>query len=800
MNHTESNASATARTATSSAPAMPILMPMIVRLDDARDVERCGRKATMLARLRHLGFDVPDGFVIPVAASVSSGELSRALASLEASVAVRSSALAEDLPDRSHAGQYTTHLGVQGVDAVREAIASCLASSGGAPMAILVQSMVPADAAGVAFSANPLTGDRDEVRVSATRGVGAPLVGGAVDGDDWSIRGERASCEANREHAIDERTALRIAELARRVEAACEGPQDIEWAVAGERLALLQARPITALPVAPRIETPKGTWQKDVARFSGPVTPYGASTNLRDEGVGDAMLEEWGLMPDRFVARTIGHELYVHVEPDGGGRPPPPWWLIGAMARLLPSLRRKLRRAREAVEQGRLERLPREWETELKPALQRRLRGWAELDLGALTDEALAEHLETLRREVHEGMSLHFRLFVPHLVGIHALAQVCRELLGWDVLRVFELLQGLSITSSAPTRDLAEVASFVRERPAARALVDARVPDLIDRMKAVDPEVSARIAGYMRTWGMRPTSSDAGAPNWEEQPHLVHDLLADLVARPPSASLPERREARVAEARASLAREADRRRFDEALSYAEIAYPLREDNVLWTDQMPTGLLRRAGLELGRRLATRGQLACAEDAAMLSADELVAALASGDDQRATASRRRAELAWVRAHPGPTTYGPAPGPPPDVRGLPEPARRLNAALLWGLELELGATTAPPDSVLAGVAASPGTCRGRVRVVHDLEDLPKLRAGEVLVCPTTTPAWTLAFHRAGALVTNVGSALSHTAIIAREHGLPAVVATVHGTSRLHDGDEVIVDGTLGTVTLTE
>jgi phosphoenolpyruvate synthase/pyruvate phosphate dikinase len=103
----------------------------------------------------------------------------------------------------------------------------------------------------------------------------------------------------------------------------------------------------------------------------------------------------------------------------------------------------------------------------------------------------------------------------------------------------------------------------------------------------------------------------------------------------------------------------------------------------------------------------------------------------------------------------------------------------------------------SVTRGIAASGGTYRGRVRVITSVENLHQLRPGEVLVCPSKCAAWMMVFHTAGALVTDYGSVLTHTSIVAREHRLPAVVGTHCASTTFVDGEEVIVDGTLGTVT---
>jgi len=102
------------------------------------------------------------------------------------------------------------------------------------------------------------------------------------------------------------------------------------------------------------------------------------------------------------------------------------------------------------------------------------------------------------------------------------------------------------------------------------------------------------------------------------------------------------------------------------------------------------------------------------------------------------------------------------------------------------------------LAGVPGSPGVYTGTVRVVHDESEFSRLRPGDVLVCPITTPSWSVLFLQAGAVVTNVGGVLAHTAVLAREYGIPAVLATIDATQRLHDGDVVTIDGTAGTVSL--
>lgn len=778
----------------------------LLSLDSATDPAVCGHKAATLASLRKLGFDVPDGFVIPAGVRASRDEIEAGLARLgDGAVAVRSSGLAEDLAEASFAGQYDTLLNVRGPDAVLEAAASVVSSGNGRaaaygqtarPMAVLVQRMIVPDAAGVAFSANPLTGNRDEVCVSATPGLADRLVGGASDADEWLVRPDGARAVALPHNAFGEAVAHRVAAMARKAEEARRSPQDIEWAIEGDRLWLLQSRPITVLPVAPAIAIPEGTWQKDAGHFPDPVTPFAATTQFHyaNEFMDEAM--QWGLLFDGIRFELIGHEPYVHVDPDDGGKQPPPWWLLGIVARLAPSLRRKLAAAGHAVRSGWLESMPAAWETEHRPRLRAEIERRAATDLTSLSDDALFVELEELRVFYKQCLKLHFSLAVPHSVGLRELAIACEELLGWELQKTVGLLQGLSSSSTAPTTELAAIVRRPSLRRETKELLMSRAPDLIPRLAATDPELAAELRGYLRFWGLRPIGPEAGSPSFAEQPQLLAHLVADLVTGEGSRDLATGRRALAGEARARL-KGAARERFDAALDYAERVYPLREDNVLLTDHLPTGLLRRVALDAGRRLVELQLLSRAEDAVMLTADELREALRAHGEVRTVVSRRKAEHAWVRANPGPMTLGPEPGKAPDLKGLPEPARRINAALLWMLEHELTPPRKGSEGEIVGLGASAGVVRGRVRVIRSADQLHTLRTGEVLVCPTTSAAWMMVFERAAAMVTDTGSILTHTAIVAREFALPAVVATMNATSVLVDGDEVLVDGTRGIVT---
>ena len=252
----------------------------------ALDASELGAKAANLGRLAREGFPVPPGLVVTPAAEGSWGEASPRLLEAAAALgaerfAVRSSGTAEDLEGASFAGQYETILGVpldglpeavrrvfesagaSRVEAYREARGEVSAGNGRPRMAVLVQAMVAADSSGVAFTANPVTG-REEVVITAVRGLGERLVSGEAVGDEWVLRGEDATPRRESEGALDAGRALEVAALARRVEARFGPPQDVEWAISDGVLYLLQARPMTALPEAVEWEPPApGYWMRN---------------------------------------------------------------------------------------------------------------------------------------------------------------------------------------------------------------------------------------------------------------------------------------------------------------------------------------------------------------------------------------------------------------------------------------------------------------------------------------------------------------------------------------------------------
>jgi rifampicin phosphotransferase len=792
----------------------------VLDLQDVSDPQGAGHKAATLARLRRDGFPVPDGVVLLPAAADDGVDVAAAVRRWgDKPLAVRSSAVDEDLPGASYAGLYTTVLNVtsdQLADAVRQCWASASAervssyrgASGDGPprLAVLIQPMVPARAAGVAFTADPVTGDRGAVVVEAVAGLGERLVAGVAAPDTWEVRGPAARRRTSgASPVLDADQARAIAALARRVEKHEGSHQDIEWALCDEGLVLLQARPVTALPpVAPvpvPVQPPPGYWTREDSHAPVPWSRFSRVVMASRTPAVRGMCTELGLLFETVEFRDIGGWEYIRIVPLGGkDRPAPPAPIVPLLFRLVPSLRRRIAASVAAARADATGNLVRRWHDEWQQQFADRITDLRETALTELNDQELDDHFTRTLDLVRDGLTVHMRLHGPVEILLADLAFTCRDLLGWDEVQTFELLAGLSRTSTEPSRALGRLAALAGSRPAVRQQLGARGP--VDAVLDGDPVFAAAFADFLRTHGCRALRYEVAEQNLDERPDLVLSLVADQLVAGFDASrtdqaLAARREDSALHARRSLS-PPDRARFDRALARAATAYPVREDNEYFTASAPLALLRRAVLELGRRLAYRGQIVHPDDVFHLEPDEARTALRDGVACQDIVTRTVGERAWVLAHPGPASYGTEPGPPPPLGSLPAEARLMNEAFLWTVDRILAPGQAGPagEATINGIAASPGNYTGPVRVIHDESEFDRLRAGDVLVCPITSPVWSVLFAGIGALVTDTGGTLSHPAIIAREYGIPAVVNTGRGTAVLQNGQIVTVDGTTGTV----
>jgi pyruvate,water dikinase len=804
----------------------------------AADADRVGRKAATLGELTRAGFPVPDGFAVTVDALAAltdpanrgskapdqtevarrvadtplpedlREELDKALAALGGGpVAVRSSGVAEDLAGASYAGQYESVLGVRGPAALVAALRTCWGSAysprlaayrqvqaagGEVPaLGVLIQAMVPAQAAGVAFCRNPVTG-ADETLVSAVRGVGDRLMAGEADADEWTVRGAEVIRRRRCDDAVDAGTVALIAALAARIAVHLGEPQDVEWAVAGGTVWVVQARPITdripALEAAPvDIEPPPGYAARHPS-FPRPWTAMQRSVFLPVLSMSCRHVLAY-TTGAAVTACTVGGWVYLTIPPDTG-----------------PGSALKLERIAADLDRGEPRNVVRRWRQEWKPAFAAAIARLRTEDPAEMTDARLITHVEAVVALFGELHDRYFRLSGAAIALLAELGSTCAELLGWSVDQTLRLRGGLSGDHMAAATGLSELAELAAGRPAVRDWLesDAGAIGAVDGVNGVDGEFGAAFDAYVRHFGHRTLDFDITEPTLAERPEVLVNLIRAQLDREydfegERAATAHRIAAALAEARATLAdRPAeDRARFESAFEGSTYSAAVRDEKVFYAVSV-WALLRYAALELGRRLLARGAVDAAEDAFHLDLAEALEALTHGTDQHDRVRTRRGAHAWALAHPGPVQYGQPPPVEPQPGMTPSPvAQRLLSATRWTTALRAARPAADTgDGVLRGIPACAGRYVGPVRIIRGVADFGRLRRGDVLVCPETSAQWAVLFPSIGALVTDRGSVLSHPAIIAREYGVPAVVATGRATDALHDNQVVVVDGGEGTV----
>ena len=242
--------------------------------------------------------------------------------------------------------------------------------------------------------------------------------------------------------------------------------------------------------------------------------------------------------------------------------------------------------------------------------------------------------------------------------------------------------------------------------------------------------------------------------------------------------------------------------FDELLGEARLTYRLRDERGVYSDIWASGLMRRAALAAGGRVAKSGRIANPVHMVDASLEEMCDLVAgSGGPSAEELAQRAAYRAAHSAKEVPPFLGPPAPPPPDLAGLPPAVGRLMRATMLALGHLFGSSEVQnEETVLFGLAASKGIYEGPARRVSGPSEFGRIVQGDVLVTESTTEAFNILLPLLGAIVTDNGGLLSHSAIVAREYGIPGVVGTREATERIADGTRIRVDGTAGEVTVLE
>ena len=443
----------------------------------------------------------------------------------------------------------------------------------------------------------------------------------------------------------------------------------------------------------------------------------------------------------------------------------------------------------EVLEKG----VVRIWEDEFVPRIEEFCERVRAADYDSLTAEALAARLPGIINEAGDIFRYTMIVVFPFMGPTLHLVEASEQALGPDgPLLVASLLQGYANETSSAGTGLGELTSLASTMPdVSRALRDGNY-DLLPTVSG-GPEFLKAFDAYLAKYGWR--VDDWGqfhVGTWAENPETPLRMISAFLAGDagnPDASIrraAELREAAERELRSRLSGET----LEQILGMLEVARPhvaMSEGRARWQLTI-VGSLRAPVLALGRKLQAAGALADPNDAFFLSSEELQAAARSPSPATlSVVEQRKKEHAHARTLQPPPFLGAMPdmaGAPPEVQSV---FRRF-----------FGLGVAPSDDamVLMGNAASKGVVRGRARIIRDLDEADRLEPGDILVCTLTAPPWTPLFAIAGAVVTDTGGVLSHSAICAREFAIPCVVGTQVGTSVIPDGSYITVDGDKGTV----
>lgn len=455
----------------------------------------------------------------------------------------------------------------------------------------------------------------------------------------------------------------------------------------------------------------------------------------------------------------------------------------------------------EAAMAATVARLESAWEEEWLPEILERLRAMEAADpRRAPSTVGLVDILEGFWEHMERLWELHFEIVFPAYVAVSEFADLYHDLFGGEAFDAYRLLHGTPTRTFEVGCDLWRLSRLALRSPDVAEVLDthaaADVPAALEALSA-GRELLTELDRHLAAFGHRTATWGLATPSFIEDPTPVLKVLKDYATQPDSASpgveldrqVRERDEA-VAEARARLRGypAAVVEEFEAMLEAAQTGLLLTEDHGFYIDAWSVSLVRELLSEMGDRLVADGVLDDREDVLMLTYDDLrVAALdLPATDPRTLVEQRRATLA-EHAHvtPPPLLGTVPPGPMPD-----SPLTRM-AMKFSGLPTPSG----DPDLV-SGAAGSSGRVTGVARVVRSLAEASALAPGDVLVAETTAPPWTPLFAIAAAVVTDTGGILSHSAVVAREYGIPAVVGAGDATAAIRDGDVVEVDGDAGIV----
>jgi pyruvate,water dikinase len=525
-----------------------------------------------------------------------------------------------------------------------------------------------------------------------------------------------------------------------------------------------------------------GTWALDPVHFPRPVTHYWMEMHPEPFLRGTSeFCEYYGLLLDHIeyqYVNTFGYSQRVPVSED--------------------QVPQRIQRAQEVLD-GKLWRDQLQvWDEQFKPESIKVHRELQSVDPDSLSDDELIAYLTRCREHHAEMIFQHMRFTGAATIAIGDLLAHADEWAGVAPHEVLAMMEGTAPVSAGASHELKQVIATVSGDPAARELLesDGDPAETLEQLRSLDSEAGRAVSAYLDLVGFRLLDGfDIGGRYALEMPDsLLRAMRATVEAGDTGEADVDQR---IADIREQIPDE-HQEQFDELLEEARAMYRIRDERGVFSDIWASGIMRRAALAAGRRMAERGRIHDAEHFVDADIEEMrqIIAGTNGPSADELAERHKFRTSHT-SKDAPVFLGPPPEPPPDPSGLPPGIARVMRAVGTSMDALFGSSEeAHDEDMLRGLPASGGVYEGPARLVSGPSEFDRIQQGDILVTQSTTEAFNILLPLLGGIVTDSGGLLSHSAIVAREYGIPGVVGTRDATDRIPDGETIRVDGDAGEV----
>ncbi|MGE6630185.1 PEP/pyruvate-binding domain-containing protein [Bacillus sp. NPDC077027] len=820
-----------------------------------------GAKGVNLIKLNNSGLPVPDGFIITTSSfanfltynelhpneenlvqKIKEGQFPQQmqeelLASLRTliesypSVAVRSSSVAEDLEGASFAGQYETYLNIKTDEEFLLRVKECWSSYFAARvnhykekmtefedspplMAVVVQGLIHSDVSGVIFSQHPVSGNTNQIMITASYGLGEAIVSGMVTPDTFIIDKHNFTIEKKlgtkeiqmvpheegvlkqpisttlaNQYCLHDEKLLEIAEITKQTEELYGHGIDLEFGISDGEFYLLQARPITSIGKHTgndtrdfhlRPEELQDFWISMDDHMPGPTSPLFSSFIIPALKIGMRRNAEKYKVADLNIRNIKLYSGHIFASP----------------------AHNEMETANESViDPSIIETLPLISERMYQILEKNFFPFYKSLDEKInqpLSVEEAIKGFEELKAFYIQAYDDHFDIVVPQMILSAVLEDMLLTYTGDPkvIMKLHEMLIGKMNKSLETDKELDYLSQEARQDTELLfAFTNSQSnEELLSTLRQSDRGIAflVKLQEFLNTFGWRSVRShDFIEETWFENPTFVLDIIKNNIQHNSNFDKEferavEKRKEIYQQMISSIEDDQFKSKFDELYQFALRAANVRDDHHFYIDAMLDAKARLYLLKIGEILNQKQAINNKEDIWYLYDDEVQNALTTSTKYQSIVDLRKEEMAENELIQ-----------PPTYTGSPTEEQMQQVEKMLGSLEEHENNT---DDVIYGVGSSSGIVSGQVKVIQSADEFSEFKKDDILVCKTTTPIWTSLFRDAKAVITDAGSILSHSAIIAREYMIPAVLGTRVATSKLQTGDIVTVDGTNGRIQIME